>query len=653
MALRVPPVPQNLLDKAIAYVAPRVAQRRLAARQMLALSGGYTGARIDRAATAAWRTSAGSPQSDVIVDLPMLRARSADLERNAPVATGIVNTTVTHVVGTGLACNPQIEASYLNLTEEQATEWQNDTKRRFKAWADSADCDLARKLNFYGIQELALRTTLSRGDSFAITPRVARAGKKPKIAIQLIEADLCCNKSGQRDTDTLTDGIEHSPDTGEAIGYWFVNRLQGDMLGGAVRSWTRVAARGDSTGRRNVLHLYKQLRPSLRRGVPMLAPVIEPLKQLSTYTDAELSAAVASGLFPLFAKMDPDAFQEMFDEESQKSIIDRAGKWTGEIESAKVTNLLPGEEIISPNPGRPNAQFDPFVSSCIRQIGMSVGIPYEVLIMHYQSSYSAARGALLMAWRFFMGWRDWMSTSLCQPVYELWLADEVAEGRIAAPGFFADDVVRYAWSCAQWVGDGPGSIDPQKEVGAAKDRVELEISTLQAESLLHDGVDWETKHRQRVKELRLQRDDDTLTSAPPPAPAPAEPPPPPEDQTQKDQSLATLELTRALIARASEPAVAPSITIAPAAITVEPSPVNITSPDINVSPHIFVEPSPAPRSESPDLKGRVRKVPERDERGLIKAIAVYEGDRLVSRLVPKRDHQGFVTELAEELNQTN
>lgn len=498
--------PQNLLDKAIAWFAPREAARRLQARQYLALSGGYTGARRDRAATAAWNAAAGSPSSDVIGDLPTLRARSRDLERNAPVATAVIGTTATHVVGTGLSCNPQVDAAFLGLSTEQAAEWQADTRRRWRTWCESADCDITRTQNFYGLQDLVLRTTLASGDAFTVTPRVARAGRPAQLALQIIEADRVCNPQGKSDSDTLTDGIEHDANTGEAVGYWVCNRHPGDItLGGAARAWTRVAARGDSTGRRNVLHHFKRLRPGLRRGVPILAPVIEPLKQLATYTDAELGAAVASGLFPLFATMDPTAFGDMFDEASQTALVDRASKWTGEIESMKVTNLLPGEKIESPNPGRPNSEFDPFVTACVRQIGMSVGIPYEVLVMHYQRTYSAARGALLMAWRFFMGWRDWLATSLCQPVYELWLADEVAAGRIAAPGFFADPVVRHAWCAAQWVGDGPGSIDPAKEVTAAEKRVALGISTLQAESILHDGVDWETKHAQAVKEAEARR----------------------------------------------------------------------------------------------------------------------------------------------------
>lgn len=527
-----PPLMQNLLDKAIAYVAPKLAVHRMQARGALAVAGGYTGARVDRAALSAWRTSAGSPHSDVITDLPMLRQRSADLERNAPIAASVINTSATHVVGTGIACNPQIDAEFLGLTEDDAAAWQLNTRRRFKAWAESADCDLARYLNFYGLQDLALRSTMGRGDVFIVTPRVARSGKRPKLALQLIEADLVCNPDRKADSDTLTDGIEHNLSTGEAVAVNIASRHPGDLRGQPLQ-WTRVAVRGDQTGRRNVLHLFRQLRPGLRRGVPILAPIIEPIKQFTTYTSAELQAAVTSGLFSVFVKMDPTAFGDLFDEDAQNLIVDKSSKWSGEIESGKAVNLLPGESIETSNPGRPNAQFDAFTSSCMRQIGMAIGIPYEVLVMHYQSSYSAARGALLMAWRFFMGWRDWLATNMCQPVYELWLADEVANGDIVAPGFFADDVVRHAWCSAQWVGDGPGSIDPGKEVAAAKERVALGISTLQAESIAYDGVDWETKHRQAIKEADARKEagmpapgQDGTAAAGTPAPA---------DQTQDPQ----------------------------------------------------------------------------------------------------------------------
>ena len=137
---------------------------------------------------------------------------------------------------------------------------------------------------------------------------------------------------------------------------------------------------------------------------------------------------------------------------------------------------------------------------------MALELPYEVLTMHFQSSYSAARAALLMAWKAFRSRRDMLSTYFCQPVFELWLDDEVAEGRISAPGYFASELVRAAWRGAIWTGDGPGSIDPSKEVDAAQKRVDMGISTKEQESILHDGVSWRPKHEQRVKEIQAERD---------------------------------------------------------------------------------------------------------------------------------------------------
>jgi len=80
--------------------------------------------------------------------------------------------------------------------------------------------------------------------------------------------------------------------------------------------------------------------------------------------------------------------------------------------------------------------------------------------------------------------------------------------------------VRAAWCASIWTGDGPGSIDPQKEVDAAQKRVDLGISTKQAESIAYDGVDWNVKHEQRVKEINAEKRDGIYV---PPAGSPAKP----------------------------------------------------------------------------------------------------------------------------------
>jgi lambda family phage portal protein len=417
---------QTLLDKAIAYAAPSWAAQRQSSRNQLALSGGYTGARIDKAQLNRWMPMGGSPTTDIIRDLPMLRARSRDQMRNAPVALGAVNTTVSHVIGTGLTYTPAIDAKFLGLDDEQAEAWGDDAKRRFNAWANSPDCDLARQLDFYGLQELAFRTMLESGDAPIITPRILRSGKT-RLAIQLLEADRVCNP---------IDGVELDANTGEAIALQVAKVHPGGStpFNTAATDWTRVVMRG-ATGRRNALLIFKPLRPGQVRGVPLIAPILEPLKQLNRWSEAELNAAVISGINATFIKMDPDAFDALYDKDAQGGIVDKASGWSGEMQSGKAIHLLPGEDISSPTPGRPNPAFDPFWQAMVRQIGMALEMPYEVLVMHFQSSYSAARAALLMAWKAFRSRRDLMAKMMCQPVFELWLADEVADAS-APPAFF-------------------------------------------------------------------------------------------------------------------------------------------------------------------------------------------------------------------------
>jgi len=524
-----PLVQQNFLDKVITYFSPKMGGQRMASRAQLALAGGYTGARLDRASLNRYLPTAGSPTTDIIRDLPMLRSRSRDQMRNAPVALGALNTKVGSVVGTGLTYTPAINATVLGLDEEEAAAWSADTKMRFDAWANSPDCSLDRRLNFYGIQDLSYRSQLESGDTFVLTPRVSRVAKAARLALQVIEADRVCNPNRAPNSDTLVDGVEISAETGEAVAVHIAKRHPGE--GAGANSWEKRTVRGDSTGRLNVIHLFDVIRPGQVRGVPWIAPIIEPLKQLGRWTDAELNAAVVSGMFSVFIKMDPDAFHDLFDEDAQGAIVDKASNWSGELESAKAINLLPGEEVQTNSPGRPNPAFDPFWMAMVRQIGMALEMPIEVLTMHFQSSYSAARAALLMAWKAFRKNRDRLATYLCQPVFELWLADEVSAGRIRAPGFFASDLVRAAWCGAVWTGDGPGSIDPGKEVDAAEKRIAIGISTKDAESIAYDGLSWEGKHKQRVKEIRAEQRDGIYS--PPPAERGAKQPTPPEPQEPK------------------------------------------------------------------------------------------------------------------------
>jgi lambda family phage portal protein len=526
-------VPWTLMDRAIQTVAPSWAAKRLQDRvghELVAQMGGYNGASRGRRSLASWYAPPGDADSALLWDLPTMRDRCSDLLRNSPVAGGAVNTTVTRVVGSGLSLMSMIDNELLGLDDDQADEWQQDVERKFNAWFESTDCDITRSSTGYGLQDLTLRGELERGDCFAVLTQAPFARGPVRLAVQLIEGDRCCNKDRQPDRQGLVAGVV-SDANGAPVAYQFASGHPDRRHASAPRlTWREVPAFGSRTGSRTVLHVFRRLRVGQTRGVPFLAPVIEPLKQLERYTEAELMAAVVSGMFTVFIKTEgqtsiaPSALAGA----GQKS---SSGGWNGHLGNGLVVELGQNEDISTANPGRPNAQFDPFVLAIIRQIGLVLEIPYEVLIKHYSSSFSASRAALLDAWAAFKTRRARLAEQFCQPIFEAWLDEAVAVGYVRAPGYFSDPMRRRAWRGAEWIGDGPGAIDPVKEANAASARVGMSISTLESESIALDGVRLRRKLKQRARELRLLQ---RLGIPLPTTGAAAPPPEPPEPELDDD-----------------------------------------------------------------------------------------------------------------------
>ena len=506
-------LPETIVDRAIEWAAPQWAARRLQSRVTMAAVGGYHGGKTDRRALTAWHRSGGSADADTLGELQTLRAGSRDLVRNSPIAGGAISTTTTNVVGTGLTLQSQIDAEALGMDDEEAAAWQRTTEREFRLFSESPDCDVTRRQNLYGLQTLAFRSTLESGDVLCLLPHVRRPGRDYTLALQLVEADRLSNPTFKPDTPALSSGVEMDG-FGAPVAYHVCRTHPGDLMS-VTRQWDRVPAYGPSSGRKNVIHLYTQLRIGQTRGVPYLAPVIEPLKQLERYTDAEIMAAVISGMFTVFVKTTGEGLSPLDNATSANTGSNsQVAGWDGKLGNGLIVDLADGESIETANPGRPNANFDPFVQAIVQQIGVALELPFEVLMKHFQSSYSAARAALLDAWRFFRCRRDWLAENFCKPVYEAWMDEAVAMGRIAAPGYFSSPAIRKAYLGSRWIGDAPGSIDPLKEVNAAEKRLDIGISTLADESVAYDGGDWEPKHRQQVKERAMRKEGGLLPEAP-------------------------------------------------------------------------------------------------------------------------------------------
>jgi len=289
----------NALDRAISWLSPAAGLKRTRARAAMALANGYTGARRDKPSLAQWSAlTATSADFDTLADLPMLRARSRDLVRNDPLAQSAIQTKAQNVIGPGHVVRPEIDAAALGMTEEAAEEWEDRALAIWNEWAQSPDCDITRTQNFAQLEDLVYRSRLLSGDVFAIQRFRERRGRLLSSAVQVVEADRVSNPDWQQDSDRLAGGIELDRD-GAPLAYHVADRAALDRSIVANMSWRRVPARRRD-GRRIVLHIHgPRERPDLTRYAPMLAPVIESLKQRSRYSEAELMAAVISACFAI------------------------------------------------------------------------------------------------------------------------------------------------------------------------------------------------------------------------------------------------------------------------------------------------------------------------------------------------------------------
>lgn len=516
----------TLLDKVIAEISPQTALKRIQARRQLEFLNygtGYArhGASHAKKSLTSWTTGGSDADSDIVDNIKTLRDRSRDLYMGAPIATGAIKTVRTNVIGSGLALNAQIDAKYLKMTDEQARAWEENTEREWRLWAESVNCDAERRQTFYQLQSLVLLSALMSGDVFVTLPMIKRSGSPYDLCISLIEADRVCNPDNllPQSNANILGGVEIGQ-YGEAIAYWIAkynpNSCPRSMIG-VQNEWKRVYAFGQKTGRRNVLHIMADVeRPAQRRGVPMLAPVIESLKQLGRYTEAELMAAVISGMFTVFVKT-PNPQEGGFaggggfapgggftpggQEKKERNPDDYA------MGNGATVFMDPNEDISIANPGRPNTAFDGFVSAICRQLGAATELGHELLMKEFTASYSASRAALLEAWKMFRMRREWMIGNFCQPVYEEWLTEAILKGRIQAPGYFEDPAIRAAWCGADWYGDSQGQLDPLKEANAAKVRVEEGFSTREREAAELTGMKYEAIHATRKREEEMRKAD--------------------------------------------------------------------------------------------------------------------------------------------------
>ena len=480
---------------------------------------GEAGASWRKKAVKGFNAPSGSAHEDIDFNNYTLRQRARMLYMASPIATSAIKTNRTNVIGVGLKLKSRIDREVLGLSPEQAEEWQKTTEREFSLWAeDKRACDATGMNNFFGLQQLALISWLLSGDCIGVMKQYAVERLRPySLRVHLIESDRIATPGNYGTGTSINYTTGKNPDTGNtiydgvevdsngAVVAYHIRSTYPFEVGAPTTEWARVLAYQEHTGLPNVVHVVECERPDQYRGVSYLAQVIEPLLQLRRYTESELMAAVIESFFTAFVKTEAPTDEMPFNEvEEDPDTPDAPHEPKNPNEynmgPGQVNIMEPGEDVVFADPKRPAGGFDAFVTAISSQIGAALEIPADLLLKKFNASYSASRAALLEAWKAFKMRREWLADDFCRPIYEVWMSEAVARGRIYAPGFFDNPVIRAAYLGSEWLGPSQGQLDPVKEITAEILACSEGFSTHEQSTIRLNGGQWDANVEQLLRE---------------------------------------------------------------------------------------------------------------------------------------------------------
>lgn len=457
-------------------------------------SGNFASTKAENKNMYGWSYPNGDADSDQNDDLKTLRAQSRDLARSSSIASGALTSTTVNAVGTGMKPMARImQALIPNMTKEVAKSWQKMAENYFWIWADSKDCDWTNTQNFWQLQKLVFRSFLESGDCFVIRRFDEDKSRPFGLSLQVVEADRISSPSG-KDTDRIISGVEKD-EKGRVVKYHICNRNPDDTSKKGDKIWVPVPAS-------EVLHVFDRTRPDQTRGVAFLAAAIEPLKQLNRFTEAELTAAVVTAMFAIFIKTDsksnpifPGSIPGAVNTANGTAVggvpITPAGTTAVKIKSGAMVNLAPNESIEVADPKRPNQAFSPFFQAMVREIGVALNIPYEILLKHYESSYTAARASILDAEKTWKSFRLLFTSSFLNPVWGWFIEECIARNYLTANGFNLNPLIKRAYSFVQWTSPAMGSLNPSVEADAEYKWFSMGAKTMEQIAQENHGNDFD------------------------------------------------------------------------------------------------------------------------------------------------------------------
>jgi lambda family phage portal protein len=471
-----------------------------------------------------WYPQELSADAELLPELPILRARTADLIRNHGLASGAVQTHLDNIIGPNLRLSLKPNHRRLGISVEAAAEWARIAEAAFLEHAEDPECfiDASRRHTFNGLLQLAYRSYLTSFESLATVEWLPdRPGSHYATAIQQLDPALLSNPDGEQNGPYLRDGVVLGL-MGDPVAYWLASSLNNDSLqfGSAIRTWKRIEPT-TPWGRRQIVHVFDGEKPGQSRGKTGIVSVIAKTKMLEKLEQSTLQASILNAMYAAVVES-PVAWELIGASLGAKN--DRAKRVDGmqtymqdrntwhkegsiRYNGIKIPHLYPGEKLEMLTPKHPSAAFASFEEAVLRHLAGGFNMTYEQFSRDYsKTNYSSARAAMIEAWRFFSGRRHFIAAKVATQYMAVWLEEAMDRGDVPTPAGAPDFLeAKAAYIRAQWIGPGRGHIDPLKEENAITISLSNYTTTLEKECA-EKGLDWEEVLEQRAREAKRRKE---------------------------------------------------------------------------------------------------------------------------------------------------
>jgi lambda family phage portal protein len=421
-----------------------------------------------------WRGGFG-PTELLFRDYWTLRQRSIQLFETNLYARGLIRRLITNEIHTGLHLEASPEEAILGLEEDALADWSENVENRFALWgADPRLCDQTQLRTFGALQAVARLEALVAGDVLVVLRQDSRT-KLPRLQLTsgtAVQSPLgvTVNAGSQ-----IRNGVEIDSQ-GRHVAYWIAQR-EGTS---AIPKSVRLPAYGEKSGRRLAWLVYgddKRLDEETR-GKPLLAIVLQSLKEIDRYRDSVQRKAIVNSLYAVFIKRLETKLSARSLTGAQRSLASLPGTPAPgprhfditERPGIVIDDLAPGEEPVPFNSNGTDEKFGDFEDAIVQAIAWHFEIPPEILKLSFGTNYAASQAAINEFKMKLNRSRADFGDQFCQPVYEDWLISQVLSGRIKANGLLEawSDPLQYdtfgAWLSADWTGNIKPAVDFSKLV---------------------------------------------------------------------------------------------------------------------------------------------------------------------------------------------